>query len=646
MNHRHIALAIRLTTAMLAAGLLLIAVVWRIALPTERYLSDLVAGGAAVLVGVPVLAAAWKSIRRPSLYGMTDLLVATALTAAWASGDLMTAAILPIVMVVGHVLEERGLLGSQEAIRALGRLVETTSRRLRDDGTTEAVPTEKLSVGDFVEVRAGDRIPVDGTVRDGASSLDTTSLTGESVPLEVAEHDSVMAGSINLDGRLVVEVARVGTDTTLGKIVALMARAEEAKPPVTRLLERYAGQYLALVLMIAAGAWFATNDGQAMLAVLVASCPCALVLAAPATAVAAIAVAARHGILIKGSGFLEQLAEVTSVVFDKTGTITCGQLSLTGLRPMAGYAPREMLCIASLLGASSTHPVSRALGRYLAPSAETATEVRELRGFGVTARLPDGRTGVLGRAELFASLGISTGVTPEHDGPLVGVGCGDAFMGWLLLADEVRPEAACALEELRGLGLVKQTLLTGDRTRVAERVGRLLGITEIRSEALPEEKLQHILFELRKGDRPLVVGDGINDSLALKAGAVGAAMGANGTDVALASADIVLMTDDLRRLGTAIRLSRRCRRTIHVNVAMGLGWTVLLVTAAASGLLGPEGAVVAAVIHNFGTLAGMANAGRLLQFNELRRPPRIATPPRFASATEASLPLSPAAVES
>ena len=351
MNRQQFALAVRLTTAMLAAGLLLIAALWRMAVPTERYLSDLVAGGAAMLVGVPVLFAAWQSIRRPSLHGMTDLLVATALTAAWASGDLMTAAILPIVMVVGHVLEERSLLGSQEAIRALGRLVETTSRRLRDDGTAEAVPTECLSVGDLVEVRAGDRVPVDGTVRDGASNLDTTSLTGELVPLEVAEHDSVMAGSINIDGRLVIEVERVGTDTTLGKIVGLMARAEEAKPPVTRLLERYAGQYLALVLMIAAGTWFATNDSEAMLAVLVASCPCALVLAAPATAVAAIAVAARHGILIKGSGFLEQLAEVTSVVFDKTGTVTRGELSLTGLRPMAGHAPQEILRIASLLGA-------------------------------------------------------------------------------------------------------------------------------------------------------------------------------------------------------------------------------------------------------------------------------------------------------
>jgi len=647
MTRPHLALAVRLTTAMIAAGLLLVAVLWRVVFPAERYLSDLIAGGAAVLVGIPILTAAWQSIRRPSLHGMTDLLVATALTAAWATGDLMTAAVLPIVMVVGHVLEERSLLGSQEAIRALGRLVETTSRRLRGDGMVEEVPTERLLVGDLVEVRAGDRVPVDGTVRTGASSLDTASLTGESVPLDVAENDAVMAGSINLDGRLVVEVARIGQDTTLGKIVALMAKAEEAKPPVTRLLERYAGQYLTLILMIAAGTWFATNDSEAMLAVLVASCPCALVLAAPATAVAAIAVAARHGILIKGSGFLEQLAEVTSVVFDKTGTVTRGELSLVALLPEAGHSQQAMLRIAGLLGAASTHPVSRALARQPGPSIEAAAEVRELRGFGVTARLPDGRAAALGRPELFASLGIATGAVPEHDGPLAGVSCGGAFMGWLLLADEVRPEAAAALIELRGLGLTRQMLLTGDRMRVAQRVGRALGIAEIRAEALPEEKMDYVLAELRHGDRPLVVGDGINDSLALKAGAVGIAMGANGTDVALASADLVLMTSDLRRLGTAIRLSRRCRRTIHVNVAMGLGWTILLVAAAASGLLGPEGAVVAAVVHNVGTLAGMANAGRLLLFDETRPSARIATAGGAAPSTAPSpLSLAAATVES
>ncbi|HUB48966.1 MAG TPA: cation-translocating P-type ATPase [Acetobacteraceae bacterium] len=628
MSKQHLGLAVRLTTAMIAAGLLLIAVAWQELVPQQQYLSELVAGGAALLVGVPIVWAAWQSILRPSLHGMTDLLVATALVAAWATGDLITAAILPIVMVVGHVLEERSLLGSQEAIRALGRLVETTCRRLRCDGTVEEVPTESLAVGEHVEVRPGDRVPVDGTVLSGTSSVDTASLTGESVPLDVAENDAVMAGSINLDGRLVVQVARIGHETTLGKIVALMARAEQAKPPVTRLLERYAGQYLTLILMIAAGTWFATKDSQSMLAVLVASCPCALVLAAPATAVAAIAVAARHGILIKGSGFLEQLAEVTSVVFDKTGTITEGELSLVAALPAAGWTQGDLLYVAGLLGAGSSHPVSRALARHAASGSDTApaaaAEIRELRGFGVTARLPDGRPAALGRPELFADIGIATGAVPDHDGPVAGLGCDGMFLGWLLFADEVRPEAGLALADIRGLGLTRQMLLTGDRARVASRVGDSLGIARICAEALPEEKMRQVLQEIRDGYRPLVVGDGINDSLALKAGAVGIALGGKGTDVALASADLVLMSNDLRRLGTAIRLSRRCRQTILVNVAMGLGWTVLLVCAAASGVLGPQGAVIAAVFHNVGTLAGMANAGRLLSFDETGRAPRTA----------------------
>jgi len=620
MKGPHFALAVRLTTAMIAAGLLLVAVLWREWSPQQQYLSDLVAEGAALLVGVPILWAGWQSILQPSLHGMTDLLVATALVAAWATGDMMTAAILPIVMVVGHVLEERSLLGSREAIHALGRLIQTTSRRLCGDGSIEEVPTGDLSVGELVEVRPGDRVPVDGTVLRGTSSVDAASLTGESVPLDVAPHDAVMAGSINLDGRLVVEVVRIGQETTLGKIVAMMALAEQAKPPVTRLLERYAGQYLSLIFMIAAGTWFATNDSQAMLAVLVASCPCALVLAAPATAVAAIAVAARHGILIKGSGFLEQLAEVTSVMFDKTGTITEGELSLVAALPAAGYTRDEMLLVAGVLGGSSSHPVSRALARYARPGEESvsgaAEEVRELRGFGVTARLPGGRRAALGRPKLFADLGIVTGEVPEHDGPVAGLGLDSTFMGWLLFADEVRPEAGLALADIRNLGLTRQMLLTGDRARVANRIGRELGIARICAEALPEEKMRQVLQEIRDGYRPLVVGDGINDSLALKAGAVGIAMGGKGTDVALASADLVLMTNDLRRLGTAIRLSKRCRQTIHVNVAMGLGWTAMLVCAAASGVLGPEGAVLAALFHNVGTLAGIANAGRLLSFDE------------------------------
>ena len=410
----------------------------------------------------------------------------------------------------------------------------------------------------------------------------------------------------------------VGADTTLGRIIALMRDAEGAKPPVTRLLERYAGQYLSLVLLVAGGTWFASGNMAATLAVLVASCPCALVLAAPATAIAAIAVAARHGILIKGAAFLESLAEVSSVVFDKTGTVTTGELSLAGTVPVAGEEA-ALLRTAAGLGAASSHPVSRAAARAVPAAARPeVTDVREEGGFGLTGRCA-GVPVAFGRPELFARLGIATPPPPAHDGPIAGASCDGVFLGWLLFADAPRPEAAAALAELRTLGLARQVLLTGDRAAVARRVGVELGIAEICAEVLPEQKMRRVQQETRDGFRPLVVGDGINNSLALKAGAVGIAMGAQGTDVALASADVVLITSDLRRIATAIRLSRRCRRTIQVNVGIGLGWTLVLVVLAAAGLLGAQGAVIAALLHNLSTFLGLANAGRLLLFDETGR---------------------------
>jgi heavy metal translocating P-type ATPase len=607
-------LALRLTLALVATCLLLVAVALRYVVPANAALADLVAGGAAVLVAVPVLASAWDSLRHPSLHGITDRLVALALVAAWASGDLITAAVLPIVMILGHVLEERSLLGSQEAIRALSRLTETEARRLLPDGSVEIVPTAGLRAGDRIELRPGDRVPADGIIRAGRASLDLASLTGESVPVDVGVGDQALAGAVDTDGRLEVELTRVGGETTLGRIIALMQEAEGAKPPVTRLLDRHAGQYMILVLLVAAGTWFATGDGAATLAVLVASCPCALVLAAPATAIAAIAVAARHGILIKGTAFLESLAEVTSVVFDKTGTVTTGVLRLVGAHPAPGVGEDDLLRVAATLGSASQHPVSRAAAAATAARGALG-EMREQGGFGVTATV-DGVPAALGRADLLTRLGIAHPPPPLHDGPAVAVAAGGAFLGWLLFADQPRPEAARALADLRGLGLDRQMLLTGDRAAVANRVAAQLGIDVVAAEALPEQKMARVLEEIARGERPLVVGDGINDSLALKAGAVGIAMGGQGTDVALASADLVLMTNDLRRLGTCLRLSRRCRRTIQVNVGIGLGWTVLLVGAAAGGVLGAEGAILAALLHNIGTFAGLANAGRLLRFDE------------------------------
>jgi heavy metal translocating P-type ATPase len=609
-------LGLRLTLAMFAGGLLLLAVLWQVAFPEQRALSDLIAGGAALLVALPVLASAWESLLHPSLHGVTDRLIAVALIAAWASGDLMTAAVLPIVMILGHVLEDRSLLGSRAAIQALTRLTETHARRLTPDGGRELVAAAALRVGDRIELLPGDRVAADGIVRAGEAGLDMASLTGESLPVDVGPGDAALAGSINTNGRLELEVTRLGADTTLGKIIALMRTAERAKPPVARLLERYAGHYMALVLLIAAGTWFATGNTAATLAVLVASCPCALVLAAPATAVAAIAVAARHGILIKGSAFLERLAEVNAVVFDKTGTLTTGELSLVEFRAAPGVDGAAALALAASLGAASRHPVSHAAARAVPPPGRpTLAHVREIGGFGVTADC-DGRTAALGKPDLFGDLGIVATQVPAHDGPIAGIGYGGEFLGWLLFADQPRAETRAAVAALQALGLRRQMLLTGDRMAVAQRIGAELGIPDIVADARPEQKMRRVMAEISAGYQPMVVGDGINDSLALKVGAVGVAMGAQGTDVALASADLVLMTSDLRRLATAIRLSRRCRRTIHVNVAIGLGWTMALVGLAATGVLGAEGAIVAALLHNASTFVGLGNAGRLLLFDE------------------------------
>ena len=606
----------QLTVAMVALGLFALGLIWTWLAPQQSGVGQLLLGAAALLVAIPVVRSGWYSLRYPDLHGITDLLIALAMLGAWATGDLMTAVLLPVIMIFGHVLEERSVIGSQEAITALARLTRSRARLIGSDGQITEVDNAALRPGDRVEVRAGDRVPADGRVYEGQASLDTAPITGESVPVDASMGMEVFGGAISLDGLLRIEVTRTGQESTLGKVISLMQSAERSKPPITRLLERYAGEYLVLVLLIAAVTWFISNSAQAMLAVLVAACPCALALAAPATAIAGIAVAARHGILIRGSAFLEELADTSSLVVDKTGTLTYGRLHLREIRVQPGIDRDVVLRLASSLGAASSHPVSRALATLVGSDQHLAlTDVRERHGMGVIGRSAEGEL-ALGRPELFESMGVVAPTPPTHDGPIAGIALDGRFLAWLLLSDTLRPEAATALAELRTLGLNRQVLLTGDRRSVAESLATEVGINNVRAQAFPEDKLHCVTHEAQQGFRPMVVGDGVNDSLALKAGVVGVAMGKGGSDIALASADIVLIGSDLRRLGTCIRLSRRCRQVLNVNVVIGLGWTLAIVAAAAFGLLGVAGAMIAAILHNLSTLLVLANAGRLLRFQE------------------------------
>ena len=614
-------MARQLTLAMIVIGLLVLSLIWRAAAPDQPAISDILAGVAWLLVAVPVFRAGWHSLIHPDLHGVTDQLIVLAMLGAWALGDLMTAALLPVIMIFGHILEERSVMGTRQAIAGLSKLAHSRARRVRGDGALESISSQQLRPGDIVEVRAGDQIPADGRVISGHASIDVASITGEPVPVEAAAGTAVFGGTLNLNGLLRVEVTHTGESSTLGKVIALMKDAEQAKPPITRMLERYAGHYLILVLLIAATTWFLTYNSQAMLAVLVAACPCALVLSAPATSMAGIAVAARHGILIRNAAFLEELADVDALIIDKTGTLTRGRLQVADIA-LNGESPREaVLALASALGRASSHPISRALADTGRGGREiTLRDVEEIQGLGVAATTDAGRV-LLGRQALFERYHIAVTPLPEHDGPVAGIAEGGVFLGWFLLEDTLRPEAAGALAALKGLGIERQMLLTGDRQIAARRVAQQTGIEELAAEVLPAQKLQHVHQAVGEGWRPMVVGDGINDALALKAGAVGIAMGNGGADIALASADVVLAGDDLRRLATAVRLSRRCRATLRVNVIIGLGWTVLIVLFAAAGLLGTSGALVAAILHNLSTLLVLLNTGRLLQFDETAPPP-------------------------
>jgi Cd2+/Zn2+-exporting ATPase len=609
-------MARQLTLALVTIGLLVLSLLWRTLAPGQPAISDILAGIAWLLVAIPVLRAGWHSLLHPDLHGVTDLLIVLAMLGAWALGDLVTAAVLPVIMIFGHILEERSVMSTRQAIAGLSKLTHSQARRVRADGTIENISSQNLRSGDRVDVRAGDQIPADGRVISGHASLDVSSITGESLPVDIAAGMSVFGGTINLNGLLRIEVTHVGEQSTLGKVIALMKDAEQAKPPITRLLEQYAGHYLILVLLIAATTWFLTYDSQAMLAVLVAACPCALVLSAPATAMAGIAVAARHGILIRNAAFLEELADVDALIADKTGTLTQGRLRLVDVRLATERSRGSVLELASAMGAASHHPVSRALAEAVpARTSCHLTNVEEIQGVGIVAEASAGQV-LLGRQALFERFSVEVSPLPDHDGPIVGLAENGLFLGWLLLDDTIRAEAPAALSELRELGLHRHILLTGDRLAAAQRVATLTGTDELIAEALPAEKLHQVNLAVQQGWRPMVVGDGINDALALKAGAVGIAMGGNGADIALASADVVLTGNDLRRLATAIRLSRRCRATLQVNVMIGLGWTVLIVVAAALGLLGAAGAVVAAILHNLSTLLVLLNTGRLLKFDD------------------------------
>jgi len=604
---------LRIVAVLLAAGIRMFSFALSALAPARTVEVALLQAIAALLVAGPAFAAAIRSLNQPDLHGVVDQLVALAILACLVSANFVTATLLPVIMLVGQMLEDRSLLGTREAVEALSALTAITARQVVGDDV-RIVSVESLVAGDVIEVRPGDRVAADGVVLSGTASIDTASLTGESLPVEVARGDTVLGSSLSLNGLLHVQVSRVGSQSALGRVVALMQDAERSKPPITRLLERYAGRYLVLVLLIALMLWFTTQNTGAVLALLVAACPSAMVLAAPSTALAAVSVAARHGVLVKSSVVFERLAEADALVVDKTGTVTTGRLRVVRLQPAEGVDVTRLEAVATALGGASSHPVGRAIA-HLAAEPAMLDDVQEEAGFGMRARSALGEV-LMGRESLLARHGVPVHEPPRHDGPVAAVAEAGQLLGWVCLADEVRDRVAETLTSLHALGLGRQALLTGDRQAEADRVATLVGLDEVVAGALPPDKLAFVQSVVADGGKPLVVGDGINDALALRAGLVGMAMGGQGSDIALASADIVLTGDDFSRVATALRLARRTRRTLRVNLGLSAAWTLALIIVAITGGWSANGALAAAVLQNVGAFVVIANSGRLMKFTE------------------------------
>jgi Cd2+/Zn2+-exporting ATPase len=573
----------------------------------------------AVFLGAPLVWHALKHLYRGEMH--MDELVAMAIVAAIAIGKYQEAGVIAFFMIVANLIETRTALGARASIESLIRLTPTRAHRIESDGREREIDAQELKPGETIRVRPGDNVPADGEIIEGQTIINQANITGESMPIEKGPGDEVFSGTNNITGAIDVRVTKAGKDTTLGRVQELIVQAEATRIPLMRLIDRYAGWYTPTILMLAAIVLAFTREMDRAIAMLVVACPCALILATPTAMVAAISAASRLGVLVKDVVDLEFARNLTAVVLDKTGTLTTGELSVTRMTPAAGVEGADLLQTAASAEQMSKHPVARAMvdvAHRARLDLVRPSEFEEVAGRGVAARA-NGDSILVGRRTWIAERGADLTAldAPDMQEPeglsTLYVVKNNRCLGWIGLEDRTRSEARTALDELRELGVRVLTMVTGDRWSVARRVGREMGCTDVQAEVLPQQKLQLVDQLKKSGHRVAVVGDGVNDAPALAAGNLGIAMGAAGSDVAINSASIALMNNDLRRLPFLVRLSRSTIRVVWENLLFGVAYIVILEVFAALGYLP---AMLAALFHTLASAIVIFNSARLVRFGE------------------------------
>lgn len=605
-------LSVEITTAMIALVCLVTGLLYKGIFPEQTAVAGLIYSVGVLVEGLPLLATAIRGFLQRDVTNAMEILVSIAVLACYITGQHELAILIPVVLSVVHFLEERSIMGGRDAIEGLKQMQATDAVLETEDGEV-TVEVQALKRGDIIIVRPGMGLPIDGTVIWGNSNIDQKSLTGEPLPAAVTVGDTVYAGTTNLDGMIKVRVEKEYQDTSFTKIVSLLEEAQSITVPEIRIVDRFMHYYIPLALIVAALTALLSRNISNAIAVLVVSCPCGHMLVSSAPMIAALAVSTKRGILIKNAKFVEQLTNITTVIFDKTGTITRGELSISGFYLQEAQSREELFARGGCVACSSMHPISRSLMKTLEGEGipyEEGFQVRETAGKGLTGTR-GGEEILFGSRHWIESLGYQ----PEDShmdtggGPANWVVYNGRVLGCLMFDDSVRPEAEEVVSRLHEDGMEQTVLLTGDREFAARKVQRQTGIDQVYFHLLPEEKLEHVK-RLRQDAHVLAVGDGINDALALAEADVGIAMGAMGSDVAIQSADIALMNNDLNNIPFVMSLARSTKSIMYQNIGIAFSVSLIMMILAAVGVIP---ALVGAFLHNIGAFVILINSSRILR---------------------------------
>lgn len=573
---------------------------------------------AIVLCGFPILLGAARGVILEHDI-KADLLVALALVASVGIREYFAAGEVALIMQIGSLLED---YTSEKARRGIEKLIGLKPRtaRVRRDGSDVILPADEVRTGDVLTVLAGETIPADGTILEGRTSIDQSVMTGESIPVDKKEGDTVTSGTTNRFGTFSMRADRACGDSSLQRMIRLAEEADANKAPIVSLADRWATWLVAAALLCALLIWLFTGEFVRAVTALVVFCPCAFILATPTAVVAGIGNAARYGILIRSGDALERLSRVRRIAFDKTGTLTHGRPQVTAFRSLdASFTDDDILRLAARVERYSGHPLGKAVvasfQERTGEDPEPVSDSHTIAGRAVSGRI-GGTEVAVGKADYFASLGMPLNGAVEAADEYLGRGAtvvclshGGKVVGLIALADTIRPEAGDTVRALESAG-ISCMLLTGDNERAARSAASAAGIADVRSDLLPEEKASVVKEYEDRGEPTCMIGDGVNDALALSSAYAGIAMGGIGSDIAVESADAVLVSDEIKRLPYLFRLMGKVMRKVRTNIIASLLINVSAVALSAAGALTP---VTGALWHNFGSVFVVVNAALLLR---------------------------------